>query len=85
MLTEEGTLTRHESLDMIQRTAREVFDIEADQLLLAGAPVDGAAIVFRAENRAMIEEFAQNDPYVTNGIVTDWFIREWTVVAGAAL
>jgi hypothetical protein len=27
----------------------------------------------------------QDDPYVQNGLVTQWVVREWTVVAGTAL
>ena len=58
------------------------------ELFLGGAfadPVDGAAIVFEAENRERVEEFVRSDPYVANGIVTKWRIRPWTVVVGAAL
>ena len=28
------------------------------------------------------EEFAKNDPYVVNGLVTEWNVRPWTVVFG---
>jgi uncharacterized protein YciI len=28
------------------------------------------------------EEFAKNDPYVKNGLITRWWVREWTVVLG---
>jgi uncharacterized protein YciI len=58
------------------------------ELALGGAfadPVDSAAIVFKANDRARVEEFVQRDPYVANGIVTKWRIRPWTVVVGAAL
>lgn len=37
---------------------------------------------------AAIEEistFAKNDPYVTNKLVTDWYIQDYTVVVGHAL
>lgn len=56
----------------------------AGRLLLAGAlnPADGALLVFRAERASEVEEFAQNDPYVTNGLVKAWHAREWTVVIG---
>ena len=57
------------------------------ELVLGGAfadPVDGAAIVFKVEDRVKVEEFAGKDPYVVNGLVTGWRIREWTVVAGSA-
>lgn len=52
-------------------------------LLLAGAfadPVDGALLVFRTADQAVVEDFARTDPYVINGLVTRWNIREWSVV-----
>jgi hypothetical protein len=52
-------------------------------LVLAGAladPPDRALLVFRADDASVVEEFARNDPYVINGIVTDWQVRKWTVV-----
>jgi uncharacterized protein YciI len=55
------------------------------ELLLAGAladPADGALLVFRAPERSIVEAFARADPYVTNGLVTRWEIRSWTVVIG---
>ena len=54
-------------------------------LFLAGAladPPDGAVLVFRADDRSLVEEFARADPYVVNGLVSDWRVREWTVVIG---
>lgn len=60
---------------------------ERGEMVLAGAfanPVDGALIVFRADDRSVAEEFARNDPYVINGLVTSWRVREWTVVVGSA-
>ena len=56
------------------------------QLILAGAfanPVDGAALVFKADDISVAEDFARNDPYVKNGLVKNWKVREWTVVIGA--
>jgi hypothetical protein len=58
---------------------------ERGELLLAGAfsdPVDGALLVFRATGRSIVEDFARHDPYVTNGLVTRWEVRPWTVVVG---
>jgi uncharacterized protein YciI len=55
------------------------------ELLLAGAftdPADRALLVFRAADRSQVEEFARNDPYVTNGLVTRWEVRSWNVVIG---
>ena len=62
--------------------------VERGELVLGGAfadPADGAAIVFKVENKAKLEDFVKNDPYVVNGLVTGWRIREWTVVVGSAL
>ncbi len=56
------------------------------ELVMAGAyadPVDGAVLVFKAGDPAVAEEFAKNDPYVVNGLITKWRVREWTVVLGA--
>jgi uncharacterized protein len=55
------------------------------KLLLAGAfnPIEGALLIFRAESTAEVEAFVHRDPYVRNGLVTAWRIREWTVVVGA--
>ena len=53
------------------------------ELLLAGAfsePADGALLIFRVEDRSVVEEFAKSDPYVTNGLVREWRVRPWTVV-----
>jgi hypothetical protein len=52
------------------------------EVVLAGAlanPVDGAVLVFRSKEAA--EAFAQADPYVQNGLVTRWQVRELTAVA----
>lgn len=56
-------------------------------LFLAGAfanPVDGALLVFQGETGAAAEAFAQADPYVKNGLVRSWRVREWTTVVGDA-
>jgi uncharacterized protein YciI len=54
------------------------------RLLLAGAlkPADGALLIFRADTATAVEAFAQSDPYVRHGLVTEWRVREWTVVIG---
>lgn len=62
--------------------------VDRGELLLGGAfadPVDGAVLAFEVDGRARIEEFVEKDPYVENGLVTGWRIREWTVVVGSAL
>jgi uncharacterized protein YciI len=55
------------------------------ELLLGGAladPVDTAVLLFRAPSRQTAEAFAAGDPYVLNGLVKSWRVREWTTVIG---
>jgi len=56
------------------------------ELVLGGAladPLDGAVILFVGESRAVAERFAESDPYVRNGLVKAWRVREWVTVVGA--
>lgn len=46
-------------------------------------PPDGAALVFRGEDAGVAQRFVEADPYVKNGLVKTWRVREWTVVIGA--
>ncbi len=55
------------------------------ELVLAGAlaePVDGAVLLFQGDTPEVAERFAAADPYVRNGLVTRWRVREWTTVVG---
>lgn len=61
--------------------ARQFFD--AGELALAGAladPADQALFVFR--NAEAPSRFAENDPYVQQGLVKSWRVRTWTTVLG---
>ena len=63
--------------------AREA--VARGELLLGGAladPVDGAVLLFRGESARVAEAFARGDPYVTNGLILGWRVREWTTVVG---
>ena len=54
-------------------------------LVMAGAyadPPDGALLVFKGDDPSVAENFASNDPYVKNGVVKEWQVRNWTVVIG---
>lgn len=54
-------------------------------LLLGGAvgePIDSALLLFQTDNPEQIEAFAKADPYVVNGLVTQWQIKPWHTVAG---
>ena len=58
---------------------------ERGELVLAGAlanPVDGAVLLFTGDSPEVAEKFARADPYVVNGVVKRWYVREWTTVAG---
>jgi uncharacterized protein YciI len=55
------------------------------ELVLGGAlanPVDGTVLLFKGTSPAAAESFARADPYVINGLVTMWRVREWTTVVG---
>ena len=55
------------------------------ELILGGAlanPADGAILLFKGESPDVAEKFAKTDPYVMNGIVKSWRVREWTTVVG---
>ena len=57
------------------------------ELVLGGAfanPTDGAVLLFRGDSPAAAEQFAKSDPYVVNGVVKRWHVREWTTVVGDA-
>lgn len=58
---------------------------ERGELVVAGAlahPIDGAVLMFQGEDSTAAEEFARADPYVVNGLVARWYVREWTTVVG---
>ena len=55
------------------------------ELVLAGAlaePADQAVLFFQGETSDVAERFANEDPYVKNGLVTSWRVRAWTTVVG---
>ena len=59
--------------------------VERGELLLGGAlgdPVDTAVLLFSGPSPAVAEAFAKADPYVLNGLVRRWRVREWTTVVG---
>ena len=54
-------------------------------LLMAGAlaePADAGVFVFKGETPEIAEDFAKNDPYVLNDLITEWEVRPWNVVVG---
>ncbi len=60
--------------------------VERRELVLAGAladPADMAVLLFQGDSPAVAERFAESDPYVRNGLVERWEVRNWTTVVGA--
>lgn len=58
---------------------------EDGTLFMAGAlaePADGAILIFKGDSPKLAEDFAKNDPYVKNGLISEWHVRPWTVVIG---
>jgi uncharacterized protein YciI len=59
---------------------------ERGEIVVAGAladPVYGAVLMFAGEDESVAENFARADPYVVNGLVKYWSVREWTTVVGS--
>ena len=55
------------------------------ELVLAGAfaePADRALLVWATEDEDVVRRFVEADPYVRNGLVSSWSIRQWNVVIG---
>ena len=61
---------------------------ERGELMLGGAVLgkngepEDAMLLFAGESPHAAEAFARNDPYVVNGLVARWQVREWLTVAG---
>lgn len=61
--------------------AREWKD--AGRIVMAGAvgdPPTGALLVFRVDDKADVDAFADADPYVAAGLVTARRVEPWAVV-----
>jgi uncharacterized protein YciI len=43
-------------------------------------PADEALNIFRCEDKNIPEYFAKTDPYVLNGLITEWRVRHWSEV-----
>jgi uncharacterized protein YciI len=61
-----------------------VHSFHADgRLIMAGAladPPDAAILIFKGDSPDAAKEFVNNDPYIKNGLITEWSIRQWNVV-----
>jgi uncharacterized protein len=59
---------------------------ERGELLLGGVvddPLDRALLLFQGDSPDAARRFAEQDPYVRNGLVKHWDVRRWVTVAGA--
>src|SRR4051812_28656328 len=59
--------------------------VARNEMVLGGAltdPVDTAILMFKSDSPAPAEAFAKADPYVANGLVKNWRVRQWTTVIG---
>ena len=55
------------------------------ELILGGAltdPADAGVLLFKIDSPRVAEEFAAADPYVINGLVARWRVRQWNTVVG---
>jgi uncharacterized protein YciI len=60
---------------------------DSGELVLGGAladPVDGAVLLFQGDSPEVAERFARTDPYVVNGIIKRWHVRQWNTAVGAS-
>ena len=57
-----------------------------DELQLGGAFAEDdpplGMLLFKGETAKVAEDFARADPYVTQGVVKSWRVREWMTVVG---
>jgi uncharacterized protein YciI len=77
---EERVKFRQEHLDH----ATEYFN---EGYLLLGGAIDlanEAMLVFKADSDKIAKAFAENDPYVKNGLIKEWKVRKWNIVIGNA-
>lgn len=53
-------------------------------LLLAGAldPPEQAMLLFQGDTPDAAQAFAEADPYVAQGLVLRWVVRQWITVVG---
>ncbi|OWZ15993.1 hypothetical protein PHMEG_00010275 [Phytophthora megakarya] len=55
---------------------------ESGHLVMGGPfvnPSDAAIVIFKTPDRTVVENFAKNDPYVRENVVSSFSIREWMV------
>eukprot|EP00644_Phytophthora_capsici_P003736 jgi/Phyca11/556096/estExt2_Genewise1Plus.C_PHYCAscaffold_820115 len=76
-ILERRVPVRSEHLEHAQNSKKK------GHLVMGGAvanPPDAAVIIFNAPDQQVVEDFAKNDPYVREKLVTSYSVREWAVV-----
>ncbi len=68
---------REKHLALVQRYVDEGLMTMGGAL---GNPPHGGLLVFRGDDPSVPERFAGEDPYVSEGVVTNWRVEPWTVV-----
>jgi PPOX class probable F420-dependent enzyme len=68
---------RDDHLGLIARWQQDGRVVMAGAL---GDPPHAGLIVFRVEDPAQVQAFVDEDPYMANGLVTDWRVEPWNVV-----
>lgn len=61
-------------------------DFVKRNILIAGGALlpeaERGVLLFKAENPKVVEDYAKGDPYVTEGLVTKYTVKEWAVAVG---
>jgi uncharacterized protein YciI len=53
---------------------------ESANVSVSGSAEGAALLLFESDDATIAEEFAKEDPYVVNGIITRWYVRAWDAV-----
>ena len=59
--------------------------IEQGYLMAGGGflpDIKRGMLLFRCDNREIVENFAKNDPFVKGGLVTNFEIHDWGILVG---
>jgi uncharacterized protein len=78
-----------EKIAQVRPTHREYLKtlLESGRLHESGPFTDdsGALIIYIADSEADARELLANDPFTTNGVITEATLKEWKVVMSAAV
>ncbi|MGE4239116.1 YciI family protein [Ramlibacter sp.] len=49
---------------------------------LGNPPTEGSVLWFKGDSPKVAEDFARGDPYVRDGLVTEWVVKQWNTGLG---